>query len=59
MGSWCPAWALDGMGVGRGGLWWVVGDLGRMGYASKLVCEIALEKLGAGYGYSEWELISR
>ena len=33
-------------GSGRRGLWWVVGDLGRMGYASKLVFEMTLDKLG-------------
>ena len=48
---------VSGLGVGQDGsrkreLWWVVGDLGRMGYVSKLVFEITLDKLGAGYGYS-------
>lgn len=45
-GSWCPAWASEGMGLGRRGLWLVVGYLGGMGYPLKLSCEIALDKLG-------------
>ena len=46
MGSWCLAWALDGMRLERRGFWWVVGGLGRMGYPFKLVCEMALDKFG-------------
>ena len=42
---------MSGLGVGwdgsgRRGLWWVVGDLGRMEHPFKLVCEITLDKLG-------------
>ena len=35
MSSWCPTWVLDEVCVGRRELWWVVGDLGRMGILPK------------------------
>ena len=45
MGLWCLAWASDGMGLGRRELWWVVGDLDKIEYPSKLVCRVTLDRL--------------